>query len=293
MSPLELKPDPLQIPPNAATRARERWQDAIETGDWTALDALCAPTLTVYDRRDPAHMPGDRKEFIASARLIGSSGTQVWRTLLAAPGDLLALEHTRWTGISDDQAFDSETLALTEIDAGGRIVTVIDFDANDRRAASIELLERYARGEAELRFPPAAFEMIRAMNDRDVARLRASIATEFFFHDHQRAGVWPRRVDPERRRLETADQYIAWIAALFEHAPELTFAPLYHVAHATHGNLSMDCMFGRFAGGEPVESVHARLVLYRDDRVIGMELFDREDLDIARARFNELCASLA
>src|SRR5262249_27595169 len=34
----ELRPDPLRIPPNAATRAADRFQRARETGDWAALE---------------------------------------------------------------------------------------------------------------------------------------------------------------------------------------------------------------------------------------------------------------
>ena len=47
--------------------------------------------------------------------------------------------------------------------------------------------------------------------------------------------------------------------------------------------------FGTLAasGGE-VESVYVRLGLYQGDRIVGMELFEPEDLDVARARFEAL-----
>src|SRR5262249_20716847 len=47
----ELRPDPLRIPPNAATRAYDRLREAGEAQDWDARRALCAPTLEFDDRR--------------------------------------------------------------------------------------------------------------------------------------------------------------------------------------------------------------------------------------------------
>ena len=64
-----------------------------------------------------------------SARLRAS------RTLLATTGDRLALEHVRWTGTTaDGVAFEIENLSLMEVDAEGRIVAIISFDPDDRRA---------------------------------------------------------------------------------------------------------------------------------------------------------------
>jgi hypothetical protein len=49
-------------------------------------------------------------------------------------------------------------------------------------------------------------------------------------------------------------------------------------------------MFGTLdASGGDVESVYVRLLVFRDDRFLAFELFDLEDLDAARARFEALC----
>src|SRR5262249_2177185 len=45
-----LRPDPLCIPPNAATRAFDRFWECIETQDWEALAALCV-SIVWEDRR--------------------------------------------------------------------------------------------------------------------------------------------------------------------------------------------------------------------------------------------------
>ena len=44
----ELRPDPLRIPPNAATRAADRMHAAGDALDWDGVRTLCAPTL-VYE----------------------------------------------------------------------------------------------------------------------------------------------------------------------------------------------------------------------------------------------------
>ncbi len=47
----ELRPDPLRIPPNAATRAAVRWDEALAAGDWETVEASYGPALVFEDRR--------------------------------------------------------------------------------------------------------------------------------------------------------------------------------------------------------------------------------------------------
>jgi hypothetical protein len=160
---VDLRPDPLRIPPNAATRASERQRKGLEL------------------------------------------------TVLATAGDRLALERVRCSHANDGTPVSqTETLSLTEIDADGRIVAVLDFDADDRRAASAELRDRYARSDAASA-PAAMFEAFRAFNDHDLDRFRATLHNDFVFHDHRRTGVGT---------LARAD-YLASIPPLFEAAPDI------------------------------------------------------------------------
>jgi class 3 adenylate cyclase len=274
----ELRPDPLRIPPNAATRAGDRFVTAFEAQDWKALEALLAPDLVFEDRRRRFFVTGDRDMLIANGRLIGSTGARVSRAVLATAGDRLALERRRWTG-TGELAFEVETLELCEVDAEGRAVAVLTFDPDDRRAASAELFERHARSDAARWTPAAVFEFFRALNDHDLERCRAKLPDDFVFHDHRRTGVG---------RLEDADEYIASLTPLFERAPGWTIEALYYVAEEKHGTLAVARWFGTLAEGGEFETVVVRLVLYRGDRLGGIELFEPEDLDVARARFEEL-----
>src|SRR5262249_47548482 len=120
----ELRPDPLRIPPNAATRAADRFQRARETGDWAALEALCAPVLEFDDRRRMVLLTGGRDMLLANERIVAWAGTRVERTVLATAGDRLVLERLRWIGAEDRVPFEIENLSLTEVDAEGHIVAV-------------------------------------------------------------------------------------------------------------------------------------------------------------------------
>ena len=274
----ELRPDPLRIPPNAATRAVDRVQTLCDARDWAALEALCAPTLEYDDRRRGIRTSGDRDAFVESRRLAFAYAT-LSRTRLATAGDRLALEHFRWTGVEGRVELEVETVTLLEIDAEGRLVADIGFDPDDRRAASVEMTERFLRQVSHV-LPPAGIAAIRVFVDHDLARLRAVLPDDFTLDDRRRTGVG---------RIEGADAWVESLAAIFEQAPDLTVETLYTIAADERGVLEMARMFGTLAAsGGAFEGVYLRLL--RAGRRIGFELFEPEDLELARARFAELGA---
>src|SRR5262249_37022646 len=65
----EVRPGPLRIPPNAATRTNDRGLGAVVAGDWEAVAATCAPSLVFEDRRRLVRVTGDRDIFIAAGKL--------------------------------------------------------------------------------------------------------------------------------------------------------------------------------------------------------------------------------
>jgi ketosteroid isomerase-like protein len=120
---------------------------------------------------------------------------------------------------------------------------------------------------------------MRAMNAHDLDRLRAVLADDFFFNDHRRTGLG---------RLDKTG-YVASVAALFEQAPDVAFHPRYIVAAENHGLLAVNRAFGTLAvGGGEFEQVYAVVALHHGGRLIGLEFFEPEDLERARARFEEL-----
>jgi class 3 adenylate cyclase len=288
----ELRPDPLQIPPNAATRAAHRWGEAIAAGDGESVEALLAPTLVFEDRRRGLLVTGDREMLLWNVRLLGSSRPRISHTVLATAGDRLKLSRVSFAGIARDEkvaafegvAFEVEFLELVEVDGDGRLVTVVAFDPDDRRAASAEMVERRARSDAADRLPPAAIEVLRGIRDHDLARCRAALPDAYVHDDHRRTGAG---------RLEGADAYIAWLATLFQHSPDAIYEPLYDIAVGSHGALLVAHIFGTLAGGGEFELAFVNLVRIEADRLVGVEVFEVDDLDLARARFEELRAAAA
>jgi hypothetical protein len=105
----ERRPDPLCIPPNAATRAFERRVQAATAGDWEAHEAVCAPMLVWDDRRPLVRTIGGRDLLIANDRHVFSLGAQLAHRVLATAGDRLALQHHVWRGADHRAPFEIET----------------------------------------------------------------------------------------------------------------------------------------------------------------------------------------
>ncbi len=268
----EPKADPaLRIPPNVATHALDRWMQRLEARDWEALPALCAPEMVFDDRRRLIRLTGDRETWLASSRYIARS--RVSRRLLATAGDRLMLEWHLFTGV-EEAPIEAEQLTVFEVDADGRFLAVIGFDPDDRRAASLEMLDRSASW-----LPKSAYEFMRGVADRDLARCRAALPDDYVYDDHRRTGAG---------RIEGADAYVASLAALFQETQEVMFETLYPLARSKGTQLSVAHTFGKLADGGDFESVYLNLAFTESGRIAGLEIFEPEDLDRARARFEEL-----
>ena len=219
--------------------------------------------------------------FIASSRLIGAAGTRTERTLLATAGDRLALEHFGWRGSDDGVVFEMDNLGLIEVDAEGRIVAVIGFDPDDRHAASAELVDRHARSETSRWVPAAFFELRRATVAHDLARCRAALPDDFAYHDHRRTG--PGRIDG------AALHRLGGLAVRAVARCDLRV----HV-RGRHGTARRPprrpCRSARSREGGAFEPVFVVLACSEATGSAGAEVFELEDLDRARARFEALRA---
>ncbi|MGH7820689.1 MAG: hypothetical protein ACREQ9_13040, partial [Candidatus Binatia bacterium] len=281
-----LRPDPLRIPPNAAMRNAEGWKAAYEAQDWEALRANCSPELVFDDRRRSVLLTGDLETFVANNRWLGKHGrTRIETSLLATAGERLMLSRLRFTGSENDVLLvEAETLVVTEVDEAGRALAIIQFDPEDRRAASVEMVERFARGDEAKWTPAAYFEILRAGMAHDLERLRGVLPDDFFLDDHRRTGAG---------RIEGADSFVRWIAALFELSPDAIIESMHQLATSEHGILDVAHTFGALADGGAFESVFARVFVFRGGRFVGAEVFELDDLELARARFAALGAEAA
>jgi hypothetical protein len=279
----ELRPDPLRIPPNAATRASDRWHEAAGRGDRKSVEALFAPTLVFEDRRRGVRTSGGRELLLANERAIGTLEPKPdWtRSVLATAGDRLALWRSLVAGTYEGGSFEVEFLQVLEVDGDGRVVANVVFDPDDLRAASVEMMERHLRQLAGS-IPSAGIEAMRAFLDHDLERLRAFLPDDFYLDDHRRTGVG---------RIEGADAFLASLVALFEQAPDLVVESLYGIDTHARGILEMAHIWGTLAASDGAfEGFYVRLLIWAGERLVGFELFEPEDLDRARARFAELGA---
>ncbi len=102
--------------------------------------------------------------------------------------------------------------------------------------------------------------------------------SDFFWLDHRRTG--PGRLDREG--------YLAWLGSLFEQSPDAFIEPMYVVATSEHGRLMVARGLGTLAAGGPFEYVNAVLWYFRRGELAGGEVFELDDLDVARARLEAL-----
>jgi hypothetical protein len=273
--------DPLQIPPNAATRAVDRLVESIAARDWDAVEALHAERFEFEDRRAGLRDRGDRKKLLHSMRLSMASGASAVSELLATAGDRLALQRLLFrVHDGDTLVAEIDTLHVFEVDAEGRFVASIAFDAQDRRGAMAEMTERFFASEP--RVPRASRDIWRAYHARDLAALRAAIPAGFRLHDHRRTGVGD---------IEGAEAYLASVGALFEQTHDLALEFLYHAGVSEPAVLSVTRMSGTLREGGAFESLFVSL-FYLDARGRAVtETYELEDLPRAQERFAELCAA--
>jgi hypothetical protein len=183
-----------------------------------------------------------------------------------------------WTTGEAGATSEIEILSVDEVGPDGRFVFGAAFAPGDRAAAFTELRERHLRGTR-----PAAHRQFLEFRDtrhNDLVRFRAAIPDDYFFRDHRRTGLGC---------LEDADSYVASVAALNELSPDaLVGQPLYYLADEPHASLSIAHTFGTLADGGQFESVYTMIMAYGRDGLVGVELFELDDLDAAKARFEAL-----
>jgi class 3 adenylate cyclase/tetratricopeptide (TPR) repeat protein len=271
-------PDPLRIAPNAATRTFERYMQSLDHRDWDALASLFDPGYEYSDRRTGMHLDGGTEMIIATARftaentVFGESTVVAQPTLLAALGDHVCLLHVVWT--TPDDAFNNETLIVSVADTNERATATILFDVDDRAAAETELLERAA---SEL--PTGAVAVFRGWNTHDLDALAAAVHDDLVFDDKRRTGVG---------LIEGSENYLASFAAFVEQSPDFFTAPLKIIAANPRGYLALVHNFGTVDGGA-YEQVALRINVFEDGKARRFEQFEPEDLELALARFRELC----
>jgi len=284
-----LRPDPLRIPPNAATRMRVRTHEAFLARDWTALRALASDDFVWEDRGKRALLRGDVELWIASMQQVVSPGVRLEVEIVASRGDRIALERVLTVGAPGGIHYEMETLRLTELGADGRLAASIIFDPDDRPAAFAEATLRFAAGEAAgtALMTVAATGWGRTLAEADWDLVRSQWTDDAVISDH-RALRFGAALGALGR-----DAYLDSLRALAELAPDArTEAPRY-LAWNQWGFVRVLRLFGTQRDGGELENVFLGVSLTDGERIERYELFDIDDVDAALARFEELCGERA
>jgi ketosteroid isomerase-like protein len=81
------------------------------------------------------------------------------------------------------------------------------------------------------------------------------------------------------------------MATLLEQSPDAIVAPLCYLATREHGCLTLTYSGGTLPEGGEFDQVFLSLYRFRGGRIAELEMFEVEDLERARARFEEVGAA--
>jgi hypothetical protein len=276
----ELRPDPLRIPPNAASRARERTRQALVARDWVALRAHTGADFVFEDRTKRALLSGGVDLWIASMKQFASSTLRIEAEPIATFGDRIALDRTTFAGEQDGERWEMAALRLTEVGADGKLRAAMAFDLDDRTAAFDEGEARFAAGEAAgASGTLAAIAFGHAFRRHDLEALRECIADDAVISDRRALGLLTLG----------RDQWLQSVRTMVELAPDVDIEVRY-LAWNDRGTVAVVRAFGTVGDGGPFETALVSLVVTRSDRFQHMEMFDVRDAEQALARFEELCS---
>ncbi len=263
---------------NTASQVCERYLAHYAARDWDAMAEILAVDFSSDDRRRvvSAGVRCGRDAQIANMRAISNVAiANVTSTNVANRGERLILQRVRFS--DRDQGSDpflTERLGVGEIDANERIVAFASFDVDNFDAALAELDKRYLAGEAAAH----------AHTWSAVSGVYAAL------NRHEYPALTPDSVCIDRRPLvsiEAVDS-ATWIRRTWDLTPDLT-----NYIETVHRLSNFGAVLTHAAHGTSHEGFGAKwrllaVVVFQDDRIGRVELFDEADLDAALERFDEL-----
>jgi len=255
---------------NAASRADDRLNTLFADRRWDEIGELFADNVRLEDRRRGLrNESNDRATAVAAVRAIADIGTKsLTPDVLAVRGKRLALARTLHHGRDTrPDAFHTETLTLTEINADGLIADLVAFDSDDLDAAFEELEARYLAGEA----------VAHAHTWSVIANTYAA------FNQGDPANV----VNVDHRRVARSPGDLT--AAIYrEVTPNLrTYVVAVHRLNEL-GVVVTGVSFGTSPEGFKAEWRQIQLLTVKGNSMNRTEIFDESDLDAALAKFDEL-----
>jgi len=263
---------------NATSRVDDRLVASFAERDWDGVRNVMADDYCFDDHRRVVNVGvlHGRDVALANVQATTDPGFMFWTSeVIATRGERLALSRVRWSG--DDQrpdAFHTEVLNISEINADQRIATRAWFEADDIEAAFAYLDARYLAGEAA-----AHSHTWSVIADAYIA-----------FNRRELAATTPDSISIDHRRgaAFAPGDMAAYLLAAWDDSPETRI----HV-DAVHRLSDLGAVVTHAATGVSREGFEAEwrdinLLTVEGDLINRSELFDETDLDAALARFDEL-----
>ena len=263
---------------NACTDAAHRLTELVEARDWTGLRALFAPDLHNEERR--RSLSADGADPVENHRMAFDLGARTVNcTVIAIRGDRLALVRNAYRGNDRDrEAFEVDVLALAQVDAKGRFVWLLTFDADDLDAAFAELEARYVASEAAAHADVyrTCFRFGDLYAARDWDGLRTLLSDDLTFVDH-RPGSFAAVNNP--------DEYVRLVRMFVDFVPDVRGRSLVVHALDAHGCVSLVRNSGESTEGSPVEVLFLMMAIVQDDQIARIEIFPARALEEALEGF--------
>ncbi|MDT7734284.1 MAG: hypothetical protein QOE12_1458, partial [Mycobacterium sp.] len=259
---------------NTASRVHGRLRAYFAARDWDAMAAMLTDDASMDDRRRivGSEVRRGRDATMAEWRTLAEIGvTTTTSVVIATRGTRLAMCRTR---ASTSGAFDANVLQIVDIDADERVVAVVTFDLDDFDAAIAELDARYLAGEA-------------AGHARTWSALAQAFAA---VNRHELPKLMPDWVNIDHRRGATfaSGDMTAYIHDLWNDSPDINM--YIEVVHRLNslGAVITQAAHGTSQQGFEAEWRESSIFMFDGDLVSRCELFDKEDLGAALARFDQL-----
>lgn len=270
---------------NPTTRLVVRWQAAYNARDWDEVARCCAADI-VFDQRRPLFT--ERKVGIASQLAIMKQvadelDANNTNNIVAIRGEKLCL--TRQTFYPRDSGrggFDYELLVLIESNPEGVVAANVYFETDDLDSAFTELDARFVSGEGAVhkREVQATSKLSRAANARDWDVLEGILTDDCAMVDHRPATFG--EID--------RDTWLSSVIAMADLYPFRVDFLDYNALEADRV-LVRALIHGQTDEGVRVENPFHMILKFRGEQIERMEPFSIEELDEARARFEELAAT--
>jgi hypothetical protein len=276
----EAEPRLAPQPSNGASRLLGRFTELVLAKDWDALGERLGPDFAVVDRRSAFALEGDRGDMLQNLRAMAGITDVDW-TVLATRGETLCLTPTTFRGGGGDAGeFEVSLLTVHEFDSDGLYRRQVTFEPEDLDGAFAELDERFEAGEG------APYAHVHAVGREAFGRWQRREWDDL-------AGVFDADAAlVDRRPLGWGEITVTALVerwrVLAEMVPDGVLREVAVPGLNAKGMLSLMVGRGTTADGGEVEIAFHSLFVVSESKVERLEFLAADDLEEARARFEEL-----